>query len=340
MLRRDNDSANPLLWIIFLIALYASAFFLNIPKVESPGIIYFGSLFDTTSVFSQSSLSIFFAAAFLLLSAVAVHILNDAYSNGLNYILPLLYLILAVANPQSIYCTPFHFAALLLMMSMAFFVRFKADSLSNMDLFSAYLLLVVSSCFFPPLIWLVPFYFISGAGSSDDGFKYTVVSLCSIIAGAGLVMGLAYLISGFDVMMTLPRTYLEAITDFGLEHIQVTILQLCRYGILILLVIIAMIRNMRNQGKYKIAESKMLSTMTLFTVLLFAIMVLFAKDIALPFDIVLLAPASMVIFGLFGDSKKTLATIFIIIITAITVAERVLIIKGIQSPLIETLTIL
>lgn len=340
MLRKDNDSANPLLWIIFLVALYISAFFLEIPKVELPGIIYFGSLFDTTSVFSQSTLSIILAAAFLLMTAMAVHVLNDEFSNGLNFILPLLFLILVVDNPQVLFFTPFHIAALLLMISMAYFVRFKAESLSYMDLFTSYLMLVISSCVFPPLIWLTPFMFLSGTGVSEGGFKYLVVTLCSLISGAGLVMGLAYLFSGFDAMMAIPQSYLGAITDWGLMKVNLTWLHIGRDAILALLIITAVIRNLRNQGKYKIAESKMLSTMTLFTVLLSAIMVLFVKDISLPFGIVLLAPASLVIFGLFGDSKKTLATIFIIIITAITVAERYLVIKGIPSPLIDTMTIL
>lgn len=340
MLRKDNDSANPLLWILFLIALYASAFYLDIPGAELPDIIYFGSLFDTTSVFSQSTLSKVLAGLFLLMTSVAVHVLNNEYSNGLNFILPLLYLILVVANPQSVFFTPLHVAALLMMMSMAFFVRFKADSISYTDIFSSYLMLVLASCFFPPLIWLAPFMFISGIGFSDGGFKYLVVSICSLISGAGLILGLAYLISGFDAMLALPQTYLDAITDIGIPSVKVTILQLCRDGIIIILVVIAMIRNLRNQGKYKIAESRMLTTMTIFTALLFVIMALFIKDINLPFGVVVLAPASLVIFGLFGDSKKTLTTIFILIITAIIVAERYYVIREIPSPLTEILTIL
>ena len=335
MARRDNSNANPLLWIIFLIALYVSAFLVEVPRLQSPDIIYFGSLFDTSAVFSHTTLSVVLAAFSLLAIALTLHILNNSYASGLNYVHPLIYLILSVANPQSVYFSPFHISAIVFTLSCAFFVKYKADSQNLADEFVAFFLLVLSSCAFPPLIWTFPFVFLTGIGYAEYKSRYIVVSISAAFVAAALVMGLAYVISGFDVMAAVPESYFRAMTAIDVKSSDVTILQFCRDGILGILVIVAIIRDMRNQGKYRIAESRMLSALTLVTVLIFVVTVLFVSDIRQPFGLLLLAPASIVIFGLFGDSKKIMATIFSIIITAIIIAERVLGILQISNPLTE-----
>lgn len=332
MSRRNNDDANPLFWIIFLIALYISAFFIDTQPSLSTPVIFFGQFFDTSVLFGHNVLSAVLAGAFLLVTAVALHVMNNSYASGLNFILPLLYLVLSVANPNAIYLTPFHIAAFLLVLSMEYFVKFKVDSLSNADIFVSILLLAASSLFFPPLIWLLPFLFISGFGFSERKVSYIVASVSSVVASAGALMGTAYLVSGTEEMLKIPAAYAGAITDVGLLRVESSPLQLCRDGLIFLLVIVAAVRNIRNQGNYRISESRMLSTLTLFTVVLYAIIVLFLPDIVLPYGVIVLAPASVVIFGLFGDSKKTLVTIFGIIIIAIILAERTIGILDLETP--------
>lgn len=330
MSRRNNDDANPLFWIIFLIALYVSAFFIDTQPYSPNGLTIFG----------HNTISAVLALLFLVMTAVALHIMNNSYASGLNYILPLLYLVLSVANPGAVYLTPFHIAAFLLVLSLSYFVKFKANSLHNADLFVSIVLLAVSSLFFPPLIWLLPFLVISGFGYAERKASYILASVFSTVTAAGALMGFAYLIFGVDKMMSLPAAYAEAVTGAGIIHMESSPLQMCREGLIFLLVIVAVVRNIRNQGNYKISESRMLSALTLFTVVLYAVMVLFLPDIALPYGLIVLAPASVVIFGLFGDSKKTLVTIFGIIIIAIILVERTIGILELETPLADIMTFL
>lgn len=341
MARRDSNDANPILWIIFLIALYISTFFIDIPGRTLTGFSFFDTLLSQgAALMSRSTLSIVAAALFLAATAVSLHLLNNAFSSGLNYILPLLYLILSLANPYSIYFTPFHVAALLLVWSIWHFVKFKAATGHMSDLFTALFLLVAASCFYAPLIWLAPFLLVAGFAYAEGKLRYLATFILAVAGGAAAAFGTLYLFYDFDTAVAASQGYLGEILAVDIQVPHVSILQAVRDGIIAILVILAMLRNVRNQGKYKIAESRMLSDVALCTALLFVVMVLFLNDYTLPYNLVVLAPASMVIFGLFGDSKKTMVTIFSLIVMGLIVAERAshfIMLDGV--PLIDKLNI-
>lgn len=341
MARRDSNDANPILWIIFLIALYISTFFIDIPQRTLTGFSVFDTLVNPASaLMTQSPLSIIVAAVFLVLTAISLHVLNNAFSSGLNFILPLLYLILVLANPYSVYFTPFHAAALLLVWAISHFVKFKAATGHTSDLFTAFFMLVLASCFFAPLIWLLPFLLIAGFAYSESKLRYLAAAILSVACAAAAVFGTLYLLADLETALSVPQKYIDAILAVDVAAPNISILQAVRDGSLAILVVAAMLRNVRNQGKYKIAESRMLSDVTLSAAVLFIIMVLFLNDYTLPYCLVVLAPTSMVIFGLFGDSKKTLVTIFSLIVMGLIVAERAshfIMVDG--APLIDKLNI-
>ncbi|MBO4656408.1 MAG: hypothetical protein J5639_01410 [Bacteroidales bacterium] len=338
MPRRDHEDANPILWILFLIALYISSFFMKLPEIVQPGVFGFDILFDWNLLFSRTTLSSILAAVFLILTALSLHTFNNRFSSGLNFILPLLYLILAVANPYAIWFTPFHIAALAGVWSLRYFVKFKAETGHPTDLFAAFFLMVFASCFCLPLIWIAPFLLLSGFSYMESKSRYLLTVFSGLLCSVALIVGLNYLVGGLDAVCALPGKWLSGILAVGTRIPEFSLLQICREGILVILVIVAALRNIRNQGKYKIAESRMLSDVTLSTLVLFVAMALYLTDYSLPFELVVMAPASLVIFGLFGDSRKSLITIFGIIVMCIIVAERALCFIEVDGkPLIDSL---
>ena len=138
MARRDHEDANPILWVLFLIALYISSFFMKLPAVAQPGVFGLDRVLNWDFLFSGNTVSSVLAALFLLLTALSLHTFNNRFSSGLNFILPLLYLILAVANPYAIWFTPFHVAALSLVWTLRYFVKFKAETGHPTDLFCSF----------------------------------------------------------------------------------------------------------------------------------------------------------------------------------------------------------
>lgn len=324
MARKDNEDANPILWILFLIALYISSFFMKLPDVQMPSVFGFEGMYDPDVLFGRNTLSAILSAVFLVLTALTLHTFNNRFSSGLNFILPLLYLILAVANPCAIWFSPFHIAALGLVWSLRYFVKFKAETGHPTDLFTAFFLLMITSCCYLPLIWLFPVLLARGFSYMENKLRYLLTVFLGLFTGAAFIVGLNYLVLGFDAVTVLPGRWLEGITAIATRWPGFSILQITREGLLVVLVVVAALRNVRNQGKYKIAESRMLSDVTVCTLVLFVATALYTADFALPFEVMAFAPASLVIFGLFGDSRKSLVTIFSIVIMALIVAERTL----------------
>lgn len=322
MARKDYEDANPILWILFLTALYISSFFMNLPEIRMPSLFGLEGMYDPDVLFGRNTLSAILSAVFLVLTALTLHNFNNRFSSGLNFILPLLYLILAAANPCAIWFSPFHIAALGLIWSLRYFVKFKAETGHPSDLFTAFFLLILTSCCYLPLIWLVPILLFRGFSYMENKLRYLLTVLLGLFFGAAFIAGLNYLVLGFDAVAALPGRWMDGIIPMAARRQGLSLLRLCLDGLTALLVIIAAVRNIRNQGKYKIAESRMLSDVTMATIILFAIVALYMADYALPFEVMLFAPASLVIFGLFGDSRKSLVTIFSIVIMAIIVAER------------------
>lgn len=328
MARSDNNDANPLLWIVFLIALYISTFVMDIPELDFKDVTCFGPLSKGSILWSHTPISAVVAAIFLVASAFILHFLNDAYSSGLNFILPLLYLILVIANPSAVYMTPMHIAALLFIISIALFIKFKAATGHPADFFASVMMLMVASCFFVPLIWVLPFQILSGFPYADNKLQYLCTTLFSILCGAASIMGIAYLSAGFEAMCALPGRCLDILMTPHLAVPQYSIMQFARIGIVVLLVLIAIFRNFRNQGNYKIAEAKMLRSVMVCSAVILPLMLLYLPDCSFPFGMIALAPASIVIFGLFGDSKKTFATVFSVAVMFIIIAERLIIYYG------------
>jgi hypothetical protein len=338
MPRRDNENANPILWILFLIALYISSFFMRLPEIEQPGVFGLGLGLDWSVLFARTTLSAILAGLFLFLTAISLHTFNNRFSSGLNFILPLLYLILAVANPQAIWFTPFHIASLSLVWTLRYFVKFKAETGHPTDLFCSFFLLVFSSCFYLPSIWLAPFLLISGFTYMESKLRYLLTVFFGLLFGVALIVGLNYIVLGMDAVAALPREWVGRMSAIATHLPEFSLLQICREGLLVLLVLVAALRNVRNQGKYKISESRMLSDVTLCTIVIFVVTALYLPDYSLPFGVMAFAPASLVIFGLFGDSRKSLVTIFSLVIMILIVIERALgFIEVDGTPLIESL---
>lgn len=325
MARPERENANPILWVLFLTVLYVSNFFVPLPDTapvsQSPLSPLLPPVFTLPA---RGFISAILAGGFLILTAVSLHVFNNRFSSGLNFILPLLYLILALANPCAIWFTQFHLAALGLVWALRYFVKYKAETGHPTDLFCAFFLLLFSSCFYLPSIWLAPFMLISGFGYMENKLRYFLALFFGLLSGAAFIAGLNYLLSGNDALAALPHEWAGGMSAVATHRQELSLLQLCREGLLVILVFAAALRNLRNQGKYRISESRMLSDVTLCTIVLLAVTILYLPDYSLPFEVMVFAPASLVIFGLFGDSRKSLVTVFGLIIMVLILIERAL----------------
>lgn len=136
------------------------------------------------------------AALILGVNAVLLYLTNDRIMNEMSLIAPVAYAVLATANPAALYYTPLHAAALLMAVSLFFYLHFCAEKPSLDYLGGAWVSLGAAGLFYPPLLWLAPVYAATMAPRAESKGKYWVTLLLSLILPAAIHIGIQYIRGG------------------------------------------------------------------------------------------------------------------------------------------------
>lgn len=323
MSRRRSNGGLYFLLILLIAAMYASTFFCKVSITCVPEPFFIGRLFDTSLIFNTSALSVILGTVTMALTAASLLVLQNRFTSGFNFSLPLIYLTLCLTNPANIYLTPAHFASLLTLWSLYYLALFRIERPDLSRIFTSTMLLLCAALFFPPLLWLAPVMFVYGLGVTCNKAKYLICFALGIILPLSALFCIDFIINTTEELKILHKEFRSALIPAGDRNLVFTAPELCRTAIILLTIIIAFLHVMKNLSLYKIAKSRLYSLMMLLLPSITLIIILFMKSnhdtVVMPIYI----PASILVFEYFTESStKNIRTIIALMFASLVAVER------------------
>ncbi|MBR0222961.1 MAG: hypothetical protein IJL93_01660 [Bacteroidales bacterium] len=261
------------------------------------------------------------AIAVILVNAVLLHLANDRILAGSGLLTPAVYIVLAVANPGSLWFSSFHTASLLMAASLVFFLSFCAIRPGMGALLGAWLTLGTAGLLLPQLYWLVPLYVLLAVSKADDKLKFMAASLLAICLPAGVALAFASMGGGHTTSAFFTGIW-EQMSRLPHRPLHYSAAKLCRLALTALAALLAAVRALSRIGHYKIARSAAVFRIILLTLSFGALTVLFFPDgQAAPLMALPLALLLNEYFGTTDPGKG--ATTLAIILLLVLAAERV-----------------
>lgn len=309
--------------IILIIALYISGLMAPLNEVAHDDAIFFEAMFGISSLYRVNVLSAILAFIFLALTSFVMVSIARRFSSGYTHLIPIIYPIMVISNPYSLYFNPVHIEALLLSISFLYYFAFIAIEQNASHLFVSNFMLVIASCFFPPLIWMAPLMCITGINLADDKFKYLVSYILSTVMPMLLLLALSYLILDNSIILETFPTIFPRMTDVSVFSFNFALVTLTKIFTISLISFIAIVDIVKNSQRYKISKHHVYLRLVLFTIALFLLCLIFASNCAAPGIALVGIPVSLMINELFNvEHSHSNINILIAITALLIITER------------------
>ena len=285
---------------------------------------YASGMFVSDTLVPHTFLSGMLAAAVILANAVLLYLTEDRILAQVSLFTPAAYIVLASANPEALWYSPFHGASLLLALSILFFLAFCAVRPSMGNLTAAWAALGAAALFFPPFLWLVPVYAACAFGKADDKLKFWVASPLALCLPLGLYLGvIAMQANGQTPGDFFIRLWhgMTTITPGSLHFSAATLVRIILTAAAALLAILWSVGRL---DRYKISRSAAVLRIICLTIALCVLTAIFLPDSRHPAGLVTAMPVSLLLneYLCAPDRKKGSRTLAVILIL-ILVAERI-----------------
>ena len=320
----NTRSLGPTIAFILLTASYAvSALFVPFKAVTYPDCFFFGDLFDWSPLYSGSFLSCLLGVLFTGILALMVFLAGNHISSGMNQFIPLIYLVLVLANPSSLRFSPIHAAAASLVPALFNNISFCNSGSDLTSLAKSCFFLTIASFFFPPLMWLcIPMAALS-IGKADDKSKYLFTAIFSLAAPMLLLFGIRYLQVGLQNAADIFPDYLRAMADVPSKSIAMSASTLCRLVITAIIAIISAYCVAGSFSRYKTVQYTAYTRILFYAAAITAVAAVFIPSMAWPGCLLTAIPLSLMMNEYFGngahDGSGTMAAAVLLIL----IAERI-----------------
>lgn len=288
-----NRVSSALPMILMVLFLYISAFFLDIAPVSSPTPLFWESLFSTSVIFGNSTLSMILSAIFIILIALSLYIFNNAYTTGNNIMLPFIFVLLVVANPYVIFFSPIHIAALLMMWSIFYSVKYRVNGHKSDSAFTCFFLLGLATFFIPCLVWCFLYFYIINIINSEEKAKFTFNSIIGLILPIVLLSG-CYFIFGGENLSLLLKQYGQSMLTIEPKSLNFSIAEICRWIVILSITASSCLFVMRNLGNYKTTKSRAFFRVIWYLLVLVLIFVVFTTSNHSTFGLLLYVPIAII----------------------------------------------
>ena len=263
------------------------------------------------------------AALILGVNAVLLYLTNDRVMNEMSLIAPVAYAVLATANPAALYYTPLHAAALLMAVSLFFYLHFCAEKPSLDYLGGAWVSLGAAGLLYPPLLWLAPVYAATMAPRAESKGKYWVTLLLSLILPAAIHIGIQYIRGGdpFDVVL---RNLWGGMTAVSHPSLHLSAATLVRILLTFVAAVLAALQMLRRLTHFKTGQFHAVIRVLLLSVCLAVLAGIFLNDSGQPFGILLMLPVSLILNEYLRnpDNARGVRTLTLILLLVLAV-ERI-----------------
>ncbi len=263
------------------------------------------------------------AAILLIATALVLHLTADRALCEMSLVVPFSFLILATANPAALYYTPLHTAALLLALSLFFLLDYCASHPTMGNLIATGLTLGASALFFPPLLWLAPFYGALAIGRTEDKVRFFVAGVLAVALPLAAGIGVQSLLRTGTPGAFLPDLWLR-MTDVVRPVFLYSAATLCRIFLTVLVAVLAIVRMLKRTHTYRTAQFRAMNRLILLTLLIALLALLFLSDGKQPAGLITTLPVALLLNDLLGhpDHRKGTFTLIITLILLL-VAERI-----------------
>lgn len=264
------------------------------------------------------------AAATLLANGLLLFSTHRRVMSGLSLSVPVIYIVLATANPDALYFTPFHGASLLLALCLFFHTAFCSVRPTLSKLLGTWASLGAAGILFPPFLWLIPLLALTSMGKAEDKLKYAAASLLSLCLPFGLYAGILFLREGsFPVGAVFTRLW-DQMTVLPHPAFHFSAATLCRIALTAVATVLAIIRAAKLLDRFKTAQYRAVIRIILLIPALCLLVLLFAPDCRFPGGLVTYLPVSLLLNdGLAAQGSGNRFPTLAVILFLILLAERI-----------------
>ena len=312
--------------LILALVLYVSAFFTSSEPMYFEAVLPFGSPKFLNALFGATTLSYILSVVFLILTAVSIYSFNMMYTTGINYLLPVLYIFLALYNQRAIFFSPLHIVALLLIWSLAFSAKYR-DAVQNLsDNYLSFFLFGTASLFFPPLVWIFPLITLVNYRASEEKFKYVFTSLLGLFTPLVMVSAICYIFGGKELLSSLGASFWSSMSTLGRYGLDFTTVEIVALLVIITFALISTFHVLRNLNRYKIIHSNTSIRIIFFAILITLVFAVFITDNHDPYGVVLFVPVSLILFEYLSSPKNNKgAMIFYFMVSGLAIISRIIV---------------
>ena len=216
-----------------------------------------------------------------------------------------LFLIVALASPASLVAAPQHLMAPVLVLTHGYLLELRNPSQRRDLSFSLFFLLVAASFFCPPILWLLPFYFIFGFLGGKNKFRYAFSLLLAWVSALALAAALTFLFAGAERILPLAGRYFGGTVRLAPLHLSaLSPVDWVRYGLFGILFVVVSIRSLLGTRRGTIEEENLILSTVLLTVLNGLLNLLFFGNPPGGFDCVIAANATTLISWYFVRGRR------------------------------------
>jgi len=282
--------------LLMSIVLYVSAFFLPITRnITTSSTLIFDNFFNSKLIFGGTPLSGILAVTLLLLTAFSIFVLDNTFSTGINHILPLIYIFFVSTNPNSVFLTPMHAVALLLIWSFFFSVDYRVKGLKLESLLKSFFLLSCASFFYAPVLWLFPIMFAINIRSSEDKIKFIFISIIGTILPFIFLLGTDYLINGCENTVELINRYCTLLVNIEEKFFPYSAAKIFKIIVIVIFSIQATVYLLKRMNSFKIAKSRSLTRIITYLFFLIIIVFFFNRSDREPTGLIIYIPISIIL---------------------------------------------
>lgn len=311
---------NGVLLSVFAIILFIASYrFID----AQPATLDCYSILDTFHIgqilLDNTIVSLSLGIVFLLLIAATILYISN-YISGKRHFTPLIFLVLALANPSAIYFTPLHIISFLMMWSIFLITMFKLeDGRDSERIFAAFFLYSTCILCFPPMIWFLPVLVIMSAGAAESKAKYILAVFLGIIAPFVLALSILFILEGWEPMEPTLVSFAQAFTFTGEKNIVMSSPFLCKSILILYFTLITVVKCIRESRNMSRIKSTFLFRDIIFLTAAFAFFIVFIMSFSVPFGVVLYAPLSFIFLELaasWGEKGRFLSyySLFLLIL--------------------------
>ena len=258
----------------------------------------------------------------IVVSAWVLHIISDRIMGGTGLVAPFAYLVLATADPVSLYAFPLHAAATLISFSIYFYLNYCTHHPTIGQMAGAAVALGGAGLFFPPALWLFPVFLATSIGMADNKIKTVIAAMLGLVFPLAVTLGILSLTSDTDPVFYLHSLWLD-MTDIVRPVLPNRATTLCRIFLTAVAAILAIIRMVARLNTYRTAHFRGAIRLLYLTLSIGILGILFLSDDC-PAGLITMLPVALLLDDLLGhpDHRKGTLTLLITLILVL-VAERI-----------------